>query len=75
MAIGLRVNSGVSGRSRLAVLTTTSAPGRQMKLRPNASGCRVFTNAPTRHNGRPAATRRSQVSDNSAIGVRAERAP
>src|SRR5205807_10623650 len=46
-----------------------------MKARPKASGCSVRTKAPTRQSGRPAATRRSQVSVNSATGVRADRAP
>src|SRR5260370_15726067 len=41
---------------------TTSAPGRQMKLRPRISGCSVRTKTPTRHSGKPALTRRSQIS-------------
>ena len=46
----------------VAVPITTSAPGRQMKLRPKMSGCSVCTKTPTRHSGSPAATSRSQVS-------------
>src|ERR1700759_1375949 len=46
-----------------------------MKLRPSTSGCSVAPNAPTRHNGTPAATRRSQVCFSSAAGFGADRAP
>src|SRR3978361_616190 len=46
-----------------------------MKLRPRTSGCSVRTNAPTRHNGTPAAPRRSQVCASSATGFGADRAP
>src|SRR3954470_18594271 len=39
------------------------------------SGCKVLTNTPTRHSGRPAATRRSQVSAIILAGLGADRAP
>src|SRR3954470_3571974 len=39
------------------------------------SGCKVLTNTPTRHSGRPAATRRSQVSAIILAGLGADRPP
>ena len=54
---------------------TTSAPGRQMKLRPKISGCSVRTKTPTRQSGRPAWTSRSQVSDIIRVGPGADLAP
>ena len=50
-AVGVGVDD-VEGRRRRS---TTSAPGRQTKLRPKTSGCSVRTNTPTRHSGMPAA--------------------
>ena len=69
------MNSGESTRSKSAVPMATSAPGRQMKLRPKISGCSVWTKTPTRHSGKPACTRRSQVSAIIWGGLAADLAP
>src|SRR6476646_6262873 len=58
-----------------AVCTTTSVPGRQTKLRPNTSGCRVRTNTPTRHNGIPQARRSSHSFLRTSGDWGADRAP
>src|SRR5260370_27055140 len=46
-----------------------------MKLRPRISGCSVRTKTPTRHSGKPACTRRSQVSAITWGGLAADLAP
>ena len=75
IASGLALNSGASSISKLTEPTSTSAPGRQMKLRPKISGCSVRTKTPTRHSGKPARTRRSQVSAIISAGLAADLAP
>ncbi len=70
------MNSGVSGRSKSAVLTTTSAPGRQMKLRPRASGCSVRTkaaDAPQRQRRPQPGARRSPLAARPALAPTARR--
>src|SRR6266545_3712908 len=46
-----------------------------MKLRPKISGCSVRMKTPTRHSGKPAWTRRSQVSAIIRFGLAADLAP
>jgi hypothetical protein len=53
----------------------TSAPGRQIKLRPIISGCRVRTKMPTRQSGKPARTRLSHRCDTIWADPEVERAP
>ena len=69
------LNSGELRGSEFALPTTTSAPGRQMKLTPKISGCSVCTKTPTRQSGKPACTRRSQVSAIMWLGLTADLAP
>src|SRR5229473_8349789 len=75
IASGLALNSCESGASNDADVTVTCSPGRQTKLRPKISGCRVRMKTLTRHSGMPAATSRSQVSDIIWVGLGADLAP
>src|SRR5450432_675653 len=75
IASGLALNSCESGASNDADVTFTSSPGRQTKLRPKISGCRVRMKTLTRQSGKPALTSRSQVSDIIWVGLGADLAP
>src|ERR1700682_4086314 len=75
IASGLDLNSCESGVSYDAVVTVTSSPSRQTKLRPKISGCSVRMKTLTRHSGMPALTSRSQVSDIIWVELGADLAP
>src|SRR5262249_42860041 len=71
----LRRNSALSSRSKGALWTSMSAPGRQTNRRPIMCGWSVRTNTAIRQSGMPQPTRRSHNSASISCACIVERAP
>src|SRR5215468_6202261 len=72
---GLPRNSALSSRSKGALWTSMSAPGRQTNRRPMMCGWSVRTNTAIRQSGMPQPTRRSHSSASISCACIFERAP